>query len=108
MDADILTREEQKALALQGAKQAAKVAQERYGIDLAKVARDPQEALALVRAYAADAMLDPDANRIERGAAANLLLGSVSAKDREQKSARPIRSVGSTTALFGAPASEAM
>lgn len=83
-EADILTPEKQKALALQGAREAAKLAYERYGVDLARVARDPAEALALVRAFAADKMLSAGSPQ-EQGAFATLLLNSIGQGDRGQK-----------------------
>ncbi len=85
MEPDILTPDEQRALTLRGAREAAKLAKERYDIDLARVARDPAEAVALVRAYAADALMDPSSNRMERGAAATLLLNTTTAEDRKGK-----------------------
>lgn len=85
MEADILTPEEQKALALQGAREAAKLALERYGVDLAKVARDPQERLALAAAFAADKMLDPSTPANVQGAFCKLLMDSVSPDDKKTK-----------------------
>lgn len=83
MEPDILTPDEQKALALQGAREAAKLALERYGVDLAKVARDPAEAVALVRAFAADKMLDPSIPPAVQGSFCNLLLNASGQKARE-------------------------
>lgn len=103
MEADILTPEEQKAVALRGATEAAAVARERYGIDLARVARDPGEALALVRAYAADALLDPTSNRMERGSAATLLLNSIGQKERGTIEAKATKRAAGPRALFGGP-----
>lgn len=82
---DVLTIEEQRTTALQGAREAAKLAQERYGIDLAKVARDPSEAVALGRAFAADKMLDPSTPPHVQGAFCKLLMDSVSPEDRKSK-----------------------
>ncbi|MBP6704525.1 MAG: hypothetical protein KA385_13510 [Vicinamibacteria bacterium] len=79
-EADILTPDEQKALALQGAREAAVVARERYGIDLAKVARDPAERLALAAAFAADRMLDPSTPANIQGAFCKLLMESATTK----------------------------
>lgn len=83
-EADIFSPDEQKAIVLRGAREAAKLAKERYDIDLAKVARDPAEALALVRAFAADKMLSAGSPQ-EQGAFATLLLNSIGQGDRGQK-----------------------
>lgn len=109
MEADILTPEEQKALALQGATEKARHVQERYGIDLAKVARDPAEAVALVRAFAADKMLDPSNPPAIQGSFCNLLLNASGQKARETAADRERRvGLGSSVkrALFGGESRE--
>lgn len=107
--AEILDVEQQRTLMTQGLTEATKLARERYGIDLSRVARDPAEAVALVRAYAADALLDTGSNRQERGAAAMLLLNASGQKAREQTADRERRTgIGGAVrkALFGGDSRE--
>ena len=89
--------------------EAATLARERYGIDLSKVARDPAEAVALVRAFAADQMLNPASTANEKGSFATLLLNASGQKAREQAADRD-RRVGSGAAvrkgLFGGDSRE--
>lgn len=84
-EVEILSPEQRALVVEQRADEAAAYAMERYGVDLKRVATDPAEKLKLVSAYAADALCDRRSSRVERGAAAKLLLDTVSAKDRESK-----------------------
>ncbi len=109
-EVEILSPEERQAVVESRADEAAAYAKERYGVDLARVGSDPGEAMKLVRAYAADALLDRRSSRLERGAAAKMLLESIPADERKSNTSRRDRLTGSAgqvrKALFGGDARE--